>query len=43
MLFVYVVKICTKGTEDNLDVIMISLINLVAGIFHYFLLDHAYK
>ena len=36
-------KVCTKGTEGTLDVIMISYIILVAGLLHYFLLDHAYK
>ena len=30
-----------KGTEGNLYVIMIFSINLVAGLLHYFLLDHA--
>ena len=36
-------KVRTKGTEGTLDVIMISYINLVAGLLHYFSLDHAYK
>ena len=36
-------KLFTKGTEGTLDVNMISYINLVAGLLHYFLLNHAYK
>ena len=43
MLLLDVVKIIHEGTEGNLDLIMISLINLVAGLLHCFLLDHAYK
>ena len=38
-LFMYL-KVCTKGYEG---VNMISSINLVAGILHYFLLNHAYN
>ena len=41
-LYVYL-EVCTKGTKGTLDVIIISLINLVAGLLHYFLLDRAYK
>ena len=32
-----------EGIEGNLYVMMISYINLVYDILHYFLLDHAYK
>ena len=31
------------GTEVTWDVILISYINLEAGILHYFILDHFYK
>ena len=33
----------TKGTKGNLGVMMISHINLVDRLLHYFLLDHDYK
>ena len=36
-------KICTKGTKGTLGVNIISLISLVAGLLHYFLIDHVYK
>ena len=36
-------KLFTKGTEGTLDVIIIYYINIVDGVLHYFLLDHAYK
>ena len=43
MLFVCVVKVCRKGTEGTLGVINVSYINLVAGLLHYFLLNHDYN
>ena len=36
-------KVCTKGDNGTFGVIMISQINLVAGLPRYLLLDHAYK
>ena len=43
MLVLCSYKVYTKVTKGNFDIIMISYINLVAGLLHYFLFDHAYK
>ena len=40
---VVAINISTKGTKGNLGVIMMSYIDLVDCLFHYFLFDHAYK
>ena len=43
MLVLCSYKVCTKGTKGALGVTMISHLNLVAGLLHYFLLNGAYK
>ena len=43
MLFVCVFNSIYEGNEGILDVIIISYIIVVAGLLHYFWIDHAYK
>ena len=43
MILLDVVKSMYEGTEGNFYVIMVSYINLVAGLLQDFLFDHAYN